>query len=390
MAEALLVAVTALGFGPASHSFAQGKVVRLTLIDENGSGEDGSAQLTDVGDGTTKVELIMMNGPEGVDQPAGIHEGTCANLDADTVYSLNDVKEGKSTTVVKASLADLTKEKYAISVLKSAQEKTVVFSCGNLPTGTSSSGPMTLDQALAKLLDDATELEGTIKKKEADASQNAYDTYHATFAAHEDEIKAKNAQAQLKLEDAMHGVNDALKAGDWSKSEAAAEKLVSTVEEVQDTLGSTTSTTTTTSASMPPDSDLMPAMDKLQDAAMDVQSETKLKDKDGSQKAYNDFHTVFAANEVAIKAKNPDAQAHIEEAMHEVRDALTANDLGKAGAAADELLKEVNDATSEIRGTTNDVLPKGGSSAFPLEALAVLSAALTLLFAGMVLRRRTS
>src|SRR5437879_12338441 len=114
LGTALLVALLALGFGPVSHSFAQGKIVRITLIDENGSGEDGSAQITDMGDGTTKVELIMMNGPEGVDQPAGIHEGTCANLDADTVYSLDDVQDGQSTTVVKASLADLTRQKNAL------------------------------------------------------------------------------------------------------------------------------------------------------------------------------------------------------------------------------------------------------------------------------------
>ena len=52
---ALLVSLLALNFGWVSHSYAQGKVVRLTLIDENGSGEDGSAQLTDQSDGTTTL-----------------------------------------------------------------------------------------------------------------------------------------------------------------------------------------------------------------------------------------------------------------------------------------------------------------------------------------------
>src|SRR3954468_171981 len=101
----LFVALLALTFGPMSHSYAQSKVVRLTLIDENGSGEDGSAQLTDQGDGTTKVELIMLNVPEGDLQPAAVHEGTCANLDADEVYQLETVTASKSTSTVKASLA---------------------------------------------------------------------------------------------------------------------------------------------------------------------------------------------------------------------------------------------------------------------------------------------
>ena len=137
MKKALILAVIALlafGFGPAKHTFAQSKVVRLTLIDENGSGEDGSAQLTDQGDGTTKVELIMLNVPEGDIQPAAIHEGTCANLDAAETHQLEPVTESRSTTMVKAALADLTAEKHAITVYKSATDK-LIISCGNLPTG---------------------------------------------------------------------------------------------------------------------------------------------------------------------------------------------------------------------------------------------------------------
>ncbi len=42
-----MVALLALAFAPVGHGYAQSKkVVRLTLIDENGSGEDGSAQVT--------------------------------------------------------------------------------------------------------------------------------------------------------------------------------------------------------------------------------------------------------------------------------------------------------------------------------------------------------
>src|SRR5262245_65139681 len=105
LALVLLVSLLALNFGWASQTYAQGKVVRLTLIDENGSGEDGSAQLTDQGDGSTKVELIMLNAPEGAVQPAHIHKGTCTNLDPNPAYPLNDIKEGKSTTVVQVPLA---------------------------------------------------------------------------------------------------------------------------------------------------------------------------------------------------------------------------------------------------------------------------------------------
>src|SRR3954469_552180 len=135
----VLLALAAVSYAPASQSFAQGKVVRVSLIDENGSGEDGSSQLTDMGDGTTKVELIMLNAPEGSDQPAHIHKGSCANLDPNPAYPLNNVKESKSTTIIKVSLADLTKDKFAINVHKSATEAAIYISCGNLPTATSTS-----------------------------------------------------------------------------------------------------------------------------------------------------------------------------------------------------------------------------------------------------------
>ena len=135
----ILAAFVALNVGVSTHAYAQSKVVRLTLIDENGSGEDGSAQLTDMGDGTTKVELIMMNAPAGAVQPAHIHKGTCTNLDPKPSYPLDDVKEGKSTTVVKVSLADLMKEKYAVNVHKSAADIAVYVSCGNLPQATAAS-----------------------------------------------------------------------------------------------------------------------------------------------------------------------------------------------------------------------------------------------------------
>src|SRR5205814_5443461 len=112
VAISLLLALVAFSLGPAAHGYAQGKVVRVSLIDENGSGEDGSAQLTDLGNGTTKVELLMLNAPEGAVQPASIYGGTCTSLGSKAEYSLDDVKEGKSTTTVKAALSDLTKEKY--------------------------------------------------------------------------------------------------------------------------------------------------------------------------------------------------------------------------------------------------------------------------------------
>lgn len=386
LAIVLLVALMAVGLVPARPSLAQTKVVRITLIDENGSGEDGSGQLTDQGDGTTKVELIMLNAPEGAVQPAHIHEGSCATLNPAPAYPLTNVIEGKSTTIVKVSLADLTSKKYAINVHKSATEASVYVSCGNLPTATStSSGPMTLEQAFTTLLDQAQELEATVKKHEADASKAAYVVYHATFAANEDAIKAKSAATQTDLENAMHEVNDAINAGTWDKAETAAEELVQAVQSGQKTVMGTAATTGNTGAM----SALMDAMKSLQASAADLVRETGNKDKAGAQEAFNEFHTLFAANEDALKAKNAEAQAHIDAAMTEAGDAITAGDWVKAAAAATETQNEVNDAIRELGAMTNS-LPTSGNGTLPLTVLLLTISGLALLGAGTTLRRRTA
>ncbi len=159
---AVLLALS-FGLGQASHVMAQAKVVRLTLIDENGSGEDGSAQITDQGDGTTKVELIMTNEPAGAEQPAAIHAGTCTSLDADVAFALTAVKDLKSTSTIKTALAPLLDSKYAVVVRKSATDNTVI-SCGILPSAAvANGGKLTLDQVMTTLVDQATELEGSIE-----------------------------------------------------------------------------------------------------------------------------------------------------------------------------------------------------------------------------------
>ena len=353
----LVAGLLALALVPGSHAFAQTKkVVRITLIDENGSGEDGSAQLTDLGDGTTRVELLMLNAPEGAEQPAHIHKGTCTTLDPKPAYPLETVKEGKSTTIVKVTLADLTKEKYAINVHKSAAEASIYVSCGNLPSGAAATGaPLTMDQVMTTLLDQANELLGTIKKKEVDASKNAYDLYHATFAAHEGEIMAKSAETQSELEDAMRAVNSALGEGNFEEAEEAAEKLIGALEEAQTTLaGDTTgapATGETAAASMPE------VFEELENAANDLVRETTNKDAPGSQRAYDEFHDVFAANEGAIRDKDAATQAELETVMHEVRDAVTAGDWDKAAAASRELVDAVKKGDAKLAS-----LPAGGTS----------------------------
>jgi hypothetical protein len=102
----------------------------VTLAAQNGSGETGTAVLTQVG-GDGKVVVSIPNGPAGP-QPAHIHTGPCASLGA-VVYPLQSLTSGSSTTTVKGVTIDqLVAAKDAINVHKSANDLGVYVSCGNI------------------------------------------------------------------------------------------------------------------------------------------------------------------------------------------------------------------------------------------------------------------
>jgi CHRD domain-containing protein len=124
---ALVGLLAVLGFAAASSAADSMKV---TMAPQSGSSESGTATLTKEGVDTTKV-VVNLSGATG-QQPAHIHKGTCTNLDPKPTYPLSPVSNGKSETVVKASLDDLSKGGYAINVHKSAQDVKTYVSCGEI------------------------------------------------------------------------------------------------------------------------------------------------------------------------------------------------------------------------------------------------------------------
>ncbi|MEO8288159.1 MAG: hypothetical protein ABI670_17160 [Chloroflexota bacterium] len=107
----------------------------VTMNQQNGSGQDGTATITQQGSDI----MVMVNLANGssTSQPAHIHRGTCANLDPVPAVPLSNVVNGTSSTTISGnatitSLADLTAGQYAINVHKSAAEVTVYTSCGDI------------------------------------------------------------------------------------------------------------------------------------------------------------------------------------------------------------------------------------------------------------------
>ncbi len=107
------------------------ETVTISLKEQNRSGQSGKAVLRAIGD-QTEVTIQITPGPAGVDQPAHIHEGTCANLNPKPAFPLSPVRDGRSTTTVNVKLTDLLAKPFAINVHKSAQEISVYVACGEI------------------------------------------------------------------------------------------------------------------------------------------------------------------------------------------------------------------------------------------------------------------
>jgi len=137
MKAILLAGAVALALAPALASAQaqsgekSAKPVTVKLGQQNNSKETGTAKLTPQGD-KTKVEISLRGEPKGVPQPAHIHEGTCAQLDPKPKYGLENVVNGKSTTVVPASLDSILSGKTAINVHKSGEDLKTYVACGNI------------------------------------------------------------------------------------------------------------------------------------------------------------------------------------------------------------------------------------------------------------------
>lgn len=111
----------------------------VTMKAMNGSGMDGTATLTDLGSGKTKVMLDLKNGPAGP-QPAHVHEGTCATLNPAPKYPLTNVVNGRSETTLDVGMSDLMKGSMAINVHKSPQDIPTYVSCGDIAAVSSAAG----------------------------------------------------------------------------------------------------------------------------------------------------------------------------------------------------------------------------------------------------------
>jgi hypothetical protein len=107
----------------------QGGPLIIDILEQNGSGESGSAELTPQ-NGRTDVLVTTGGLSGGVPNPNGVYEGTCDGVGGEPKYKLPDLQEGIGATTLDVSLDDLM-DSHSIAVLKSSSDDTVV-ACGEI------------------------------------------------------------------------------------------------------------------------------------------------------------------------------------------------------------------------------------------------------------------
>ena len=103
----------------------------LALLAQNGSGERGTAVVSQH-NGGTRVVVNLTGAPQSVAQPAHLHSGTCESLRG-VQYSLLNLVNGVSTTDLDVSVDEVISSlPLAVNVHKSAEEIAIYVACGNV------------------------------------------------------------------------------------------------------------------------------------------------------------------------------------------------------------------------------------------------------------------
>lgn len=105
--------------------------VTLELAEQNGSGQSGTATLTPLGDGRTRIVMELSNAPD-VPQPAHVHPGPCDDL-GPPVAGLESVVDGRSKTIVPLSLSELQAGGLVVHAHESDAEFETSVACAPIP-----------------------------------------------------------------------------------------------------------------------------------------------------------------------------------------------------------------------------------------------------------------
>jgi hypothetical protein len=96
------------------------------------SREHGTATLVQHGSGLV-VTVVVTGGASGVVQFAHFHRGTCEHIAASTIYELNPIRNGHSTTLlVDVGFEDLLHGTYSVVIHKTLSHASPHVACGTI------------------------------------------------------------------------------------------------------------------------------------------------------------------------------------------------------------------------------------------------------------------
>jgi hypothetical protein len=135
---ALLAAFALTGCGGGEEDAeASEDALTLTLAEQAGSGQSGTATLAADGDERTRV-VVKLSNPPGAAQPSHVHSGTCDDIGA-IVAPLESVEGGNAESVVPMSLKELRRGDLIVHAHKSEAESKVSVACAEIPKADSGS-----------------------------------------------------------------------------------------------------------------------------------------------------------------------------------------------------------------------------------------------------------
>jgi hypothetical protein len=126
---ALLLAT--LGVAACGESGSDVPKLTIQLRTLNASGVTGSVSFTEVRGGRTRVAIVVEPGAHD-DMPAHIHPGTCDDLVPQPKYPLENVRNGRSTTEIPATVGDLLASQVAVNLHASVSDLQTYTACAEI------------------------------------------------------------------------------------------------------------------------------------------------------------------------------------------------------------------------------------------------------------------
>jgi hypothetical protein len=109
--------------------------VRVAMSETGGSGITGEVSLSPSEMGGTNVVAELTGSFGVVEQPVGIHRGTCGSLEPEPTYEFGPLEEGFYAGSIDPWFEELTTGGYSISVRESPEAPDTEVACGEIGAG---------------------------------------------------------------------------------------------------------------------------------------------------------------------------------------------------------------------------------------------------------------